>query len=264
MYETVGAPDVYDDSRLHRVGASRYAAAMKRFVSLVLGLVTSACATSSHMDRVEEKVDRLLANTKRETLAEIFGDQAQEISTKIDDLDQNEKTRLDTVLDAYQEGNANLEDVRKNVFSVLGGSTRVVSSGRGIWVRDLEGDKVSAIARDAKLENCQRVDPEELPESIARSRRLNRFTWGHGELNGEPVLFPWELTMSTFAKEVVENTARRTAQEFLRMSEGRGWNRPVYIKVTTDTEEDPVKISPPGVEEVYVVPGSEQMPESSE
>lgn len=230
---------------------------MKCAIAVGLGLTLSSCAAYWQAENIENKVDRLLANTKRETLAEIFGGQAREISAKIDDLDRKEKERLDTMLTEYQQGSSSIDEVRTNLLSVLGGSTRVVSSSRGIWVRDESGEKLRTVARDGKIEGCRRLDPDDLPATIAESRRLNRFTWGAGEVDGETVYFPWELTMSTFTKEIVENTARRTAQEFLRMSEGRGWKRPVYIKVITETPEDRVKISPPEIEEVYVVPGTE-------
>lgn len=231
---------------------------MQRFAPVALSLGLSGCATLWQAQNIEKKVDDLIAATKRETLAEIFGDQAREISTKIDDLDQKEKERLDAVLAEYQRGSATLDEVRTDLLSVLGGSTRVVSGSRGIWVRDEAGDKLRTVPREGKIEKCRRLEPSELPAGIANNRRLERFTWGQGEVNGETVLFPWELTMSTFTKEIVENTARRTAQEFLRMSEGRGWRRPVYIKVITETPEDRVQISPPEIEEVYVVPGDEE------
>jgi outer membrane murein-binding lipoprotein Lpp len=226
-----------------------------RIFVLPCTLLLAGCATTWHLDSVEAKVDRLLANTQRETLAEIFGQQSQEIASKMDELDARERERLDELLGEYQKGASSIEEVRTNLLSVLGGTTRVVSSRRGIWVRDLDGEKRVAIARDTKIAEARRLEPAQLPPSIADNRALARFTWGEGEVDGETVLFPWELTMSTFTKEIVENTARRTAQEFLRMSEGRGWKRPVYIKVITETPEDEVKVSPPGVEEVYVVPG---------
>lgn len=235
-----------------------------RFFVPALSLALSGCATTWHLESVEAKVDRLLANTQRETLSEIFGEQSREISSKMDELDAQEQARLDTLLTEYQKGSSSLEEVRSNLLSVLGGSTRVVSSRRGIWVRDGEGDKLVAIARNTRIEKAQRLEPEQLPARIADNRRLGRFTWGEGVVDGERVIFPWELTMSTFTKEIVENTARRTAQEFLRMSEGRGWNRPVYIKVTTETPEDEVKISPPGVEEVYMVPAGGESEEGFE
>lgn len=230
---------------------------MIRSSGLLLALFLSGCATTWHLDEVEAKVDRLLANTQRETLAEIFGDQAQVISTRIDSLEATERENLDALLGEYQSGNSSVEEVRTNLMSVLGGTTRTVSSDRGIWVRDLDGNKLKAIARDTKLEGATRLEAADLPSTITDNRRLTKLDWGKAELDGEEVLFPWQLTMSTFTREIVENTARRTAQELLRMSEGRGWNRPVYIKVITETGEDQVKIAPNGVEEVYVEPSEE-------
>ncbi|MEL6183069.1 MAG: hypothetical protein AAFU79_00500 [Myxococcota bacterium] len=214
----------------------------------------TGCATLWQANAIEDKVDRLLANTQRETLTEIFGTQAREIATKIDGLEAGQKAQLDEALGAYQRGSATLDEVRAQLVSVLGGTTRVVASQRGIWVRDVDGEKLRAIARNSKIEECQRLDTVDLPSAIAGDRRLARFTWGQGLVDGATVYFPWELTMSTFTKEIVENTARRTAQEFLRLTEGKGWNRPVYIRVSTENPDDPIRVSPPGVEEVYVVP----------
>lgn len=222
---------------------------------LVLSFSLAGCSSYWQASRIEEKVDRLLLNTKRETLAEIFGDNSREITAKMEQLSDSEKESLDELVESYERGQATLEDVRGNMISVLGGTSRVVSSGKGIWVRDADGGKRKAIRRDTKIENCQRVEADALPPRIAEHRGLSKFTWGKGTLNGETVLFPWELTMSMFAKEIVENTARRTAQEVLRMSGEKGWTRPVRIKVITETPGQGVTISHPGVEEIYVEPG---------
>lgn len=229
---------------------------MKRLVfPLCAATLLSGCSSYWQASRIEEKVDRLLQNTKRETLTEIFGENSREITRKMEQLSKEDRQSMDELVEAYQTGQSTVEDVRGNMISVLGGTTRVVSSGKGIWVRDEEGGKLKAIRRDTKIDKCQRIDPESLPEGIAKSRRLSKLTWGKGTLNGETVVFPWELTMSTFAKEIVENTARRTAQEFLRMSGEKGWSRPVHIKVITETPGQGVTISHPGVEEVFVEPG---------
>ncbi len=223
-------------------------------------LVSWGCATTWHLESVEKKVDRLLIATRREALTEIFGEQSREITRKMDELGDSERTRLDALLTEYQRGSATLDEVRQDLLSVMGGSTRVVSSDRGIWVRGEGGQKKQVLARDAKIQGCRRLEPGELPGPIADDRRLGKFSWGAGEVGGETVIFPWELTMSTFTREVVENTARRTAQEFLRMTEGKGWKRPVYIKVVTEAGEDQIQISPPGVEDVFVVPASGELP----
>lgn len=222
---------------------------------LCAAMFLSGCSSYWQASRIEEKVDRLLLNTKRETLSEIFGDNSREITAKMEQLSDKDQASMDELVEKYERGQTTLEDVRGNMISVLGGTTRVVSSGKGIWVRDADGAKLKAIRRDTKIDGCQRLDPEALPEGIADNRRLSKFTWGKGTLNGETVVFPWELTMSTFAKEIVENTARRTAQEFLRMSGEKGWSRPVHIKVITETPGQGVTISHPGVEEIYVEPG---------
>ena len=234
---------------------------MRRPILLgALLLFGTGCSSYWQASRIEEKVDRLLLNTKRETLSEIFGDQARDITSKMDSLSDDEQGKLDDLVESYQRGNATLEDVRGNMISVLGGTTRVVSGGKGIWVRDEQGQKKKTLRRDAKIEGCQRVDPAQLPAKIANNKGLSGYTWGQGTVKGEAVFFPWELTMSTFAKEIVENTARRTAQEFLRMSGEKGWSRPVNIKVITESGQA-VTISHPGSEEIYVEPGD---PEEAE
>jgi hypothetical protein len=225
-----------------------------RILSSALLLLSTGCSSYWQASRIEEKVDRLLLNTKRETLSEIFGDQARDITSKMESLDDAEQEKLDTLVESYQRGNATLEDVRGNMISVLGGTTRVVSGGKGIWVRDEQGQKKKTLRRDAKIEGCQRVEASELPAKIANNKGLGSYTWGRGTVKGETIYFPWELTMSTFAKEIVENTARRTAQEFLRMSGEKGWSRPVHIKVITESGQA-VTITHPGAEEIYVEPG---------
>ena len=73
-----------DDSR--RLGYGRTTKApvsagdMNRLIVVILALATPACATYWQASDLEEKVDRLLTNTRRETLTEIFGEQSREIS----------------------------------------------------------------------------------------------------------------------------------------------------------------------------------------
>lgn len=225
---------------------------MKRTLPLFLFALSQAgCATYWQATDLEEKVDRLLANTRRETLTEIFGAQSREISEKIDTLDENQREKLDEMVEAYERGSDSIEEVRSSMLSTLGGSTRVVSGSRGIWVRDDDGKKLQTISRDTKIDNCKPVPDAELPDRIASSRGLARYSWGTGEVDGKSVYFPWELTMSKFAREIVENTARRTAQEVLRMSGNKGWMRPVQIKVITEAG-DGVTVQHDGSEEVYV------------
>jgi hypothetical protein len=222
-------------------------------LSVLCLLMTTGCSSYWQARRIEDKVDRLLRNTKRETLAQIFGANAREITAKLDDLEDKDATRMNELVESYERGNSTLEAVRGDMISVLGGTTRVVSSGKGIWVRGEDGTKLKAIGRNKAIENCQRIEVENLPEKLAKNRRFAKMTWGKGTLNGETVLFPWRLTMSRFAKEIVENTARRTAQEILRMSGDKGWSRPVHIQVIT--EPTGVSISHPGAEDVFVEPG---------
>jgi lactoylglutathione lyase len=78
-------------------------------------------------------------------------------------------------------------------------------------VRDENGKKVKSLGRNGKLKNAQKVPEDQLPTSIAESKGLSNYTWGRAEVDGRQVLFPWELTMSAFAKEIVEKLGAKTA-----------------------------------------------------
>jgi len=235
---------------------------MKPIVIAVLALSTG-CSSYWQVNRLEEKVDRLLVNTRRETLAELFGEQTTAVTTKIDDLDETQREKLDTILESYQSGAGDVAEVRTSVLSVLGGTDRVVSSAHGIWVRDENGKKQHAISRNSKLENCRRINEDDLPDRITRRRGLMKYTWGIAQYDGEEVIFPWELTMSSFTREIVENTAKRTAREFLRMSGDKGWSRPVYIQVTTKPSGE-LTVTHPGADEIYVLPADQKPPAQQE
>ena len=57
-----------------------------------------------------------------------------------------------------------------------------------------------------------------------------------------------------FAKEIVEATARRTAQEFITMGGEKRWNRPVYIQISPlDADRITLRTNDPEIE-VNVVP----------
>lgn len=229
---------------------------MKPITIALLALTSSACSSYWQVNRLEEKVDKLLMNTRRETLTEIFGEQTGALTSKIDELDEGQRAKLDGLLESYNGGASDLEQVRSSVLGVLGGTDRIVSSAQGIWVRNEEGNKRRTISRNAKLVSCRRLTEEELPDAITSRRGLMKYTWGVAEHKGEAVLFPWELTMSSFTKEIVENTAKRTAREFLRMSGDKGWSRPVYIQVTTK-EPGGLTVTHPGADEIYVLPAKE-------
>jgi hypothetical protein len=140
----------------------------------------------------------------------------------------------------------------------MGGSDRVVSNPRGIWVRTEEGKRAKAVGMNTKLKNAQLIPDGEVPASISQNKALAGFRWGKAELNGKTVLFPWELTMSAFTKEIVENTARRTAQEFLKMAGDKAWNRPVHIQVVTEPGQN-LRVTTPETEgEVFVITGGEE------
>ena len=120
-----------------------------------------------------------------------------------------------------------------------------------IWLRDDEGTKLVAVSRNTALSECKPVSEDELPESLSANRRLKKYAWGVGQYKGQKVLFPWRLTMSKFTKEIVENTAKETARQILKMSGDKGWNRPVYIQVSTNAPGD-LKVEHQGEDEIYV------------
>ena len=237
-----------------------------RTLNLILVALTiaslSGCAPFWQVRRIEDKVDRLVQNTNRATLSEIFGEQTDSITQRIETLGAEEKEQLDTILATYERGAGTLDEVRGRLFSVLGGGERVVSSARGIWVRNEEGKKIKAIARDSKIDNARRLEAGDLPETITGKRGLMNFAWGTGTLGETTVLFPWELTISAFTKEIVENTARRTAEQFIKMGGDKAFNRPINIKITTDSDGKGVKINYPGDEnEIYVTTDEEKQEE---
>lgn len=227
----------------------------------------SGCATYWQAKDLEEKVDRLVQATNRETMTQIFGEQATAITQKIDTLSSEEQSKLDGLITSYERGATSLEAVRASVLGTLGGSDRVVSNPRGIWVRTEEGKRAQAIGFNVKIKNAALLAEGDLPAGIAQNKSLAAFRWGKGEVNGKSVLFPWELTMSAFTKEIVENTARRTAEEFLKMAGEKGWNRPVHIQVVTEPGQN-LRVTSPGADnEVYVngepTQGAEPSPEGS-
>ena len=79
------------------------------------------------------------------------------------------------------------------------------------------------------------------------------YSWGSAQLGEETVVFPWELTISSFTMEIVENTARRTAEEFIKMGGEKAWNRPIKIQIVTDDTNGNLKIKHDTEEgEIYV------------
>lgn len=229
---------------------------MRRILILLplVASLSSGCATYWQAKELEEKVDQLIKNTQRETMRELFGEQAQAIGEKLDTASQEEKAKIDEVLTEYQKGNQNVEEVRTTVLGTLGGADRVVSTSGGMWLRDENGKKIQAIGRNTKIKTSARLKEEEIPAAIANSKSLSNFSWGKGEVNGKTVLFPWELTMSAFTKEIVENTARRTAEEFIKMGGEKAWRRPVHIQVVTDPGQT-LKVNYDGIEDEVVVEG---------
>ncbi|MDJ0782580.1 MAG: hypothetical protein QNJ22_11445 [Desulfosarcinaceae bacterium] len=228
---------------------------MRRYGWLALVLTVAllaGCATKQDIERLEGKVDLLILATNRTTLDEIFGDQATEITRLVNDLDAYQKRRFENLQQEYTNGTMAVETVRQKMLSILGNNDRIVSTQRGIYIRNLQGAKLKAIATDTKIVNCQLLDVAEIPNAIQRKRVLKRYSWGRGELNGEPILFPWELTISAFTKEVAEHTARRTAQEFIKMGGEKKWQRPIKIQISTE-KDDPVKITTDETEsEIYL------------
>ncbi len=207
-----------------------------------LAVLITGCATKQDITRLESKVDLLIQATQRSTLDEIFGEQASQITLLVNQLDSQQKTNFENLQQEYASGSMAIEDVRQNMLSILGNNDRVVSTRRGIYIRDIRGAKLKAIPIDTKIANCRLIDRASVPAAIQQKQVLNRFSWGQGELNEQIILFPWELTISSFTKEVAEHTAMRTAQEFIKMGGDKQWQRPIQIQISTE-KDDKVKIT---------------------
>ena len=223
-----------------------------RLLPAALVLASAGCATYWQGERLEEQVALLVENTRRETMEQVFGKETAQVRERIDALDDTQRRRLDYLMSEYQRGSASLEEVRGGVVKMLGGGEREVTSARGIWVRDMRGEKIKAIRRGTNLENCRQLSAQEIPSPILESKALREYHWGQGQLDGETVVFPWELTMSAFAREIVVNTAKRTAEEFMRMGGEREWSRPIHIQVTTDETGKGFKVRYPEEGEIYL------------
>ena len=220
---------------------------------MILTGLLSGCASYWQASRLEEQMERLIQSTNRATLTEIFGQQADQITRKMDSLNYDEREKLDEILSNWERGSASLEEVRTSVLSTLGGGERQVASTRGIWVRDENGQKLSAIARGTKLVDCKKLNADELPDTITDRASLMSYSWGTAQLGEETVVFPWELTISSFTMEIVENTARRTAEEFIKMGGEKAWTRPIKIQIVTDDSNGNLKIKHDTEEgEIYV------------
>ena len=220
-----------------------------KFLLAAILLSTTACASVWQVDRIEEKIDRLVASTNRSTLSEIFGEQSENVMRKMESLSEEERYKLDQLLSEYEKGSGSLEEI----VSVMGGGEREVASARGIWIRNEYGEKMKAISRSTKLKGCRRISEDDLPESISGKKSLLKYNWGKGTLKGETILFPWDLTISSFTKEIVENTAKRTAEEFIKMGGDKKFKRPIQIQITTSAQDGSVKISHDGDDnEIFV------------
>lgn len=214
-----------------------------RWVALIaLAGLLVGCATKQDFERLESKVDLLIQATNRSTLDEIFGEQASQITLLVNNLDTQQKRNFENLQQEYANGTMAVEDVRQKMLSILGNNDRIVSTRRGIYIRNLEGAKLKAIPIDTKIVNCHLLAREDIPATIQQKQVLNRYSWGQGELNGETILFPWELTISSFTKEVAEHTARRTAQEFIDMGGEKQWQRPIQIQISTE-KDDQIKVT---------------------
>ena len=220
----------------------------KALIAVTL-LVTTGCAPFWQVNRIEDKVDRLVQSTNRSTLSEIFGEKTTEVMRRMDRLSQDERDKLDELIAEYERGSSTLDEIA----SVMGGGEREVATARGIYVRNEEGQKLKPIPRGKKITNCRRIVADDLPEPITERKYLMAYNGGSGELDGETVVFPWDLTMSSFAKEIVENTAKRTAEEFIKLGGSEAFQRPIQIQITTEAADGKVKISHAGEEnEIYV------------
>lgn len=232
---------------------------LDKIILAAIVLTTTACAPFWQVNRIEDKVDRLIASTNRSTLSEIFGEQSENVMRKMERLSEEERYKLDQLLSEYEKGSGSLEEI----VSVMGGGEREVASARGIWIRNAEGEKLKAISRSTKLKGCRRILEDDLPESISSKKSLLKYNWGKGQLKGETILFPWDLTISSFTKEIVENTAKRTAEEFIKMGGDKKFKRPIQIQITTSAQDGSVKISHDGDDnEIFVT--SDKKPDAPE
>lgn len=211
-------------------------------VVIVVAGLHMGCATRQDFARLEGKVDLLIQATNRSTLDELFGEQASQITLLVNDLDSRQKQDFENLQQEYTNGTMVIDDVRQQMLTILGNNDRIVSTRRGIYVRNSEGAKLKAIPIDTEIVDCRRIAIEAVPPAIQQKRVLMQYSWGQGELNGEKILFPWELTISSFTKEVAEHTARRTAQEFIKMGGEKQWQRPIQIQISTE-KDDQVKVT---------------------
>ncbi|MBI2376702.1 MAG: hypothetical protein HYV07_22080 [Deltaproteobacteria bacterium] len=231
---------------------------MRWLIGACISISLSGCAAWWQVDDLEEKVELILQATKSETMRNLFGEQSAQITDKMDELSAEERQKLDELVEAYQRGNTSVEEVRAAVLGTLGGAERVVAGAGGMWLRDDQGRKTKTVGRNVKIKECRKLSEDQIPEPIRAQKKLMQYSWGVGQIDGQTVIYPWELTMSSFAKEVVENTAKRTAQEILRMAGEKGWNKPVYIQVSTE-QPNKVTVTHQGEDDIYVnEPGDKQ------
>jgi len=211
---------------------------LKQVIVLILVFILPvACATSKDLQRVESKIDRLLIDTNRSTLEEIFGSQAAEITKRMEELDEAEKKRFETLQVSYEKGSVVLEDVREKMVELVGGNDREVATQSGIYIRRMDGNKLRAVPNGTRFTGCRQLSIDELPGPIKEKRGLLEISWGTGLVNDEEIIFPWDYTLSSFTREIVEATARRTAQKFIEMGGEKKWNRPIYIQVAPENSD---------------------------
>jgi hypothetical protein len=209
---------------------------------MALAILFTGCATKQDFERLEGKIDQLIRATHRSALEEIFGEQASQITVLVNDLDAKQKQNFEDLQQDYVNGTMAVEEVQQQMLNILGNNDRVVSTQRGIYIRNLEGSKIKAISNGTKIENCRPMPEEKIPPEITEKEVLNQYSWGQGELDGKAILFPWELTISSFTKEIAEHTARRTAEEFIRMGGEEEWRRPIKIQISTE-KDDLIKVT---------------------
>lgn len=221
-----------------------------------LGL--SACATKKDVLRLETKIDHLIEATNRSTLEEIFGEQAVAITQNIDKLDASQRQAFEALQQNYQQGSVTLEDVREKMITLLGGGDRQVYTPSGVVIRNKTGEKTGSVPNGTKIKQARKLEDQEVPEQIRARATLAKYSWGIGEIDGETVMYPWELTISSFTKEIVEATARRTAQEFIRMGGDTGAGRPIYIQIETQSPDDLKVTSETDGDEIYLLPAKKK------
>ncbi|MEW6441224.1 MAG: hypothetical protein AB1640_09865 [bacterium] len=228
------------------------------FVTVLLTLALLGCATRRDVQRIDSKLNTILSQTHETSLGELFDGHSSLIAQRIDQLDENQRKRFDDLLASYQRGAVAQEELRQKIVEIVGGEDREVSAASGVLLRDAQGNRVGKAAYGSRLEDCRMLRGDQVPAYLKETPSLSSHRWGTGTWQGERIVFAWDLTVSGLTKEVVEASAKRTAQEFLRMGGDKQWSRPVYIQLYTQAAPETIKVKAADpADEVHLLPGDE-------